>query len=294
MIFRLGLLLSIMSAVISPAGSSQQKEDLKVWKEFIQILRSGPFPSDKIRPIEQLGEEFKPNLVRFLDSIRAHAAPDDWTAEPEAVTGEKRVSYIIPWSGGGRKVDYCFSFVTEAGEWYFQHLEAIFIRLDKLGELPASEFPDITEIQKNWAREEIYWSFIISNLYLPVAKEKGDAHALGMLKDGAGYFVGAKSWIPFVSAHKAFILYLCWEQSRLRGNRVELVRLEEKEAVVKIESHFFAIYTRAAHLKQAISIERYKKIFENIWQDRASEAGWDLEIKYSEDYLVTFLFKRSV
>ena len=272
---------------------AHSQDDLRIWNEFITSLRSGTMSIDKIRPHEQLGDEFKQTLFGYLDSVRTQASPDDWNAKPEVIRIDNRIQYITPWTTGGQKISYCFSFVTEGFEWYFQHLEAIFIRLDKMSQLPTSDFPDVTEDQKNWAREEVYWSFVVINLYLPLAREKGNDYALGMLKDGGGYFVGAKTWVPFAAPHKAFILYLCWEQAKLRGNHVTLMKLEDNEAIVQLNTQFFALYFTAGHLKPRISLEDYKQIFETIWQDRAFNAGWSLDIQYTADYRVTFYFKRS-
>ena len=133
---------------------------------------------------------------------------------------------------------------------------------------------------------------MILNLYVPVAKERGKEAALNMLRDGAGYFVGARTWVPFVPPSKAFVLYLCWEQANLRGNQVSLVKLDDHAAIVRLSTHFFALYAAAAHLKPVISLDDYKQIFETIWQDRASHAGWNLDIRYSADYETTFQFTR--
>ncbi len=130
-------------------------------------------------------------------------------------------------------------------------------------------------------------------MYLPVAEEQGKAHALGMLRDGGGYFVGARTWVPFSSPHRAFILYLCWEQANLRGNGVTLIKLQDNEAIVRMNTQFFAMYFTASHIKPRISIEDYKQILETIWQDRASNAGWHLDIQYSADFEVTFHFTRN-
>lgn len=292
-ISRILILFATLSAFSPPHGFAHQQDDLRIWREFIQLLREGQLPADRIRPHPELGSEFTQSLAGYLDSVRTQAAPEDWTAEPEVVRVGERIQYIVPWSTGSQKVSYCFSFVIEDSQWYFQHLEAIFIRLDKISQLPVSDFPDVSEAQKNWAREEIYWSFVVTSVYLPVAREKGQEYALSMLKDGAGYVVGAKTWVPFAPPHKAFILYLCWEQSRLRGNGVTLMKLDDAGAVVTLSTHFFAVYSAAAHLKPKISLSDYRRIFETIWKDRASSAGWDLDIQYTGTYTVTFVFKRS-
>lgn len=290
-----GRIIPAMTATFFIASSFSPafgQDDLRIWKEFVAALKGGKITVDNIRPYEQLGDQYKPILLGFLDSARTQALPTDWDAEPEIIRTDNRIQYLIPLTSRTQNVSYCFSFIMEGSQWYFQHLEAIFIRLDKLSKLPTSEFPDVSEAQKNWAREEIYWSFVIINLYLPTVEEKGKQYALDMLKDGGGYFVGARSWVPFAPPQKAFILYLCWEQANLRGNEVALVKLEDNEAIVRLNTHFFALYFTAGHLKPRISLDDYKRIFETIWQDRAKNAGWNVEIEYAKDFKITFHFKR--
>ena len=268
------------------------QEELKIWKEFLFLVKNNRMTDSRIKPLDQLGDKFKPILLSYLDSIRVQASPDDWTIVPEIIKIENRIQFIAHWGARGQKVEYCFSFVMIDSQWFFQHLESIFIRLDKLPSLPVSKFPDISESQKSWAREETYWSFIVLNIYLPLTTEKGKEYVLNLLKDGGGYFVGAKTWVPFATPNKAFILYLCWEQTNLRGNNVTLEKLTDTQAIVHLETQFFYLYFNAGHLKPRISIEDYKQIFETIWQDRAKNAGWKLDIKYSPDYKVVFNFTR--
>ncbi len=276
---------------ISPDQTFCQNDTI-IWKEFVGLLKAGKISADRIRPLRQLGDSFKPVLMGYLDTIRIQASPSDWGAQPEIIRSGDRVQFLVPWSARDQKITYCLSFVGDTSQWYFQHLETIFVRLDKLGGLPVSAFPDVSEDQKAWAREEIYWSFVLLNVYLPLTADRGKEFALNILKDGGGYFVGARTWVPFTSPQKAFVLYLCWEQANLRGNHVTLERLEDHEAVVHLKTQFFTLYFTAAHLRPRISLDDYKKIFETIWQDRASNAGWHLDIQYSADYQVTFHFTR--
>jgi hypothetical protein len=279
---------------LSLASPAYSQSDIDIWKNFIGTLKAGKMPDDRIRPLPELGDKYKPILLGFLDSVRAQASGEDWSAQPEIVRVGNRIQFIVPWGVPERKVTYCFSFLSESARWYFQHLEAIFIRLDRITDLPASTFPDVSEEMKVWAREEIYRSFDVLNCYLPLARERGKEAALSMLKDGAGYFVGARTWVPFSPPHKAFILYLCWEQAKLRGNKVTLVRLDDDEAIVQLSTHFFALYSTASHLKPVISLADYTSIFETIWQDRALNAGWRLRIVFSADHQATFHFRRDM
>jgi len=82
------------------------------------------------------------------------------------------VHYLIPLTNNGARQTYCFTFLTEAGKWYFEHLESITIRLDKIGPLPTSTFPDVPEAQKFWMREEILVSEQV-RLFNMLAKDKG-------------------------------------------------------------------------------------------------------------------------
>jgi hypothetical protein len=268
------------------------QDETRIWNEFILLWKNGQLTEDKIKPWEQLGDRIKPVFLGFLETIRSQASPEDWTVIPEIIKIDNRIQYIFPWSAGNTKVNYCFSFITENSEWYFQHMESIFIRLDKLTQFPVSEFPDISDSQKSWILEEKYWSFIVQKIYLPLAKEKGKDYALNLLLDGNGYCVEAKTWVPFTSPAKAFILYLCWEQSNLRGNKVTLESLTDTLSVIKLDALFFRLYTNTGHLKLIIPLEDYKQIFETIWQDRAKNAGWNLDISYSPDNKVTFKLTR--
>ncbi|MFH0991777.1 MAG: hypothetical protein V1799_17350 [bacterium] len=292
MINRILLACSIIIGSASCSDIGYCQDELRIWHEFITALRSGTMSIDRIHPYNQLGDFFKPTLLGYLDSVRTLATASDWAAIPKVIQFDNRTQYIIPWTTGNQKVSYCFSFITENTQWYFQHLEAVFLRLDTLPPPPVSDFPDIADQQKNWMREEIYWSFIVTNFYLPIVKEKGKEYALNLLKDGGGYYLAAKAWVPFTSSQKAFILYLCWEQAKLRGNDVTLAKLEDDEAIVMMNSQFLSLYFTVLHLKPIISLEEYRGIFETIWRDRATKAGWSIDILYADNYKVTFHLKR--
>ena len=286
----LAALLVALSWTIAAYG----QDDLHIWRDFAGSLRAGKMNLERIRPLPELGDTYKPILLGYLDSLRAWASPADWDATPEIIRVNDRIQYVVPWTERNHRTTFCFSLLSDGGQWYFQHLETIFIRLDTVTHCPISSFPDVSEQTKTWAREEIYWSFIVLNIYLPVAADRGKEAALNLLRDGSGYFVGARTWVPFVPPQKAFVLYLCWEESNLRGNQVTLLKLKDDEVIIHLKTHFFDLYTTAAHLKPVISLDDYKQIFETIWQDRASNAGWHLDIRYSPDYDVTFQLARKL
>ena len=284
------MLIALLSAIA--AESTMSQVNLRVWREFVSLLRSGALTADRIRPHQEL-KDTKRQILEYLEVVRQQALPSEWETDPEVVEQDSLQHYIISLTTNHQKVPYCFSFVTEGDQWYFRHLEAIFIRLDTLASFPVTVFPDLDEGKKAWMREEVLWSFVVLNVYLPAQRERGQDYALGLLLDGAGYFLASKTWVPFETPQRAFILYLCWEQAQLRGNSVTLVRLSDTEALVEIQAHFFAVYDIASHLKPVIPEADYRKIFEAIWQDRAQKAGWELTITYRDNYVVELRFRRN-
>jgi hypothetical protein len=273
-------LLIRVSAAFS-ISSSMEPSDISIWKEFVAALKAGEVTPDKLRPYY---EELRSTLLGYLKEVRERVDWSEMEAEPEVHRVGDQVHFLVPLSFEGPKVTYVFSFVTDKGGWYFQHLEAITIRMDKLGPLPATTFPDVPEETKAHIREESLWSREV-RVFNTLAQVKGREFAFDFFKDGAGYFLAARVWVPYVDPSRAFILYLCWEQANLTGNKVALEKLEDMQAVVRLETAFFRLYKVSAHLSQQISLEDYRRIFETIWQDRSRAAGWSLRIEYIDgDY----------
>jgi len=272
--------LIIASAALSAVPPCGQ-QDISIWKEFVAALKRGDVTPDRLRPYY---EEFRSPLMGYLKEIRERVAWAEMEAEPEVHRVGAQVHFLVPLSFEGRRVTYVFSFLTEKDSWYFQHLEAVTIRMDKMGALPTSTFPDVPEETKAHIREETFWSREV-RVFNTLAQAKGREFAFDFFRDGDGYFLAARVWVPFVEPSRAFILYLCWEQANLIGNEVTLEKLDDQAAVVRMRTTFFRLYKVAAHLSQQISFDDYRKIFETIWQDRARAAGWELRIKYiDEDY----------
>jgi hypothetical protein len=254
-------------------------DTFRVWQEFLGELQKGPLPAAKIRP-------YQPNLLEpLLSGLNDHLrAPLLSTLEkkiqPKCFPSGSQLHYILPLGEDG--VDFCFSFLVEDGQWYFQHMENIFIRLDQTGAPPVSTFPDLPEEKKAWARDEIR-IFEDVCLYRFLREDKGNAFALDYFRDGEGYFLGARAWVPFLPPARAFILYLCWEWANLQNNPVTLVCLDETRAVIRARLRYFELYQRSSNIPQMISKADYYELFETIWKDRASFAGWNLSIAYEAD-----------
>ena len=266
---------------------SSMGNDIKIWEEFVTLLEKKEMTTDKIKG-EYVADE---QLLEWIVGIKGRNTFEEMVSDPEIFRVGDKVLFLKSLNEEKSKVDYLFSFIIENGQWYFHHLEAIFIRLDKIGELPTMKFPDIPENQKVWARNEIKVSKMIQ-LWTFLVKSRGKENAFNYFKDGPGFFVGAKTWVPFVPPSRAFILYLCWYQANLYGNPLALVKLEDNEAVVEMQPLYFLLYRRASHIKTQISFEDYRKLFETIWENRAETAGWSLSIDYEKEDICTLTFKR--
>ncbi len=276
------LWLVIVLAVLTGWQSAYAQDNLAIWKEFTAAVKAGKMTVERIRPYEGMPREAQLKVLQdlkgFHDKVKTWNEWDD----PKVIPVGAEVHYIVTFTWGGQtKNDFCFTLLKEGGRWYYRHVENIFIRLDEVNKFPASEFPDLPEEKKAWQREEIYWSQMVF-FHTVLAKEKGKDYLANLLRDGAGYYLAARTWVPFLAPERAFILYACWEQSRLRDNPVSLDSLTDAEAVVRIRPQFFALYKQATHLRDQIPFEDYRRIFETIWQDRAAAAGWKLDIKYED------------
>ena len=279
--FRFLLPVIGLVALLGP-DSVYGQDNAMIWKEFVAAVKSGTLTAEQIHPLYGVPKE---TLLEHLRQLKlasdSNSSWADWD-NPEVFAVDNLVHFIVKLRiGPGTTTDRCLSFIKEGNRWYYGHMEGIFIRLDKTPKPPTSDFPDIDAETKAWQREEIYWSELVQT-YLRIANKNGKPFALDLLKSGPGYFVAAKSWVPFVAPARAFILYLCWNESRLRENLVVLEKLTDLEAVVSMQTHYFFLYKRATHLRQWIPFDEYRQIFDTIWQDRAAAAGWSLEIKYKD------------
>jgi hypothetical protein len=292
-LFGLVLMASWLAVFCGPALPAGQ-DDLAVWKEFVSALKAGTLTADRIRPLYGTDKELQLKWLKdLMKATSDNGALADWEA-PEIIPVGNLVHFVVKLRiGRETTTERSLSFIKEGGRWYFGHMENIMIRLDRLPPPPTSEFPPLPEETMTWQRNEILWSELV-RIYLATAEKNGRDFALGLFRTGAGYFVGAKSWVPFVPPARAFILYLCWAESRLYGNLVTLEKLTDEEAVVSLQTHFFFLYKRSSHMRQWLPFEEYRTIFETIWLDRAARAGWKLAIEYKdpEGLQVVFRFSR--
>ncbi len=283
-----GVLVLLSILLVQAAAPERPRTKEAVWNEFAVDLRAGRITAERLRPYyPQLREP----ILGFLDHFRRTSRAEDWSAPAELHrVGDQLHGIITLTESDGKKRPYCFTLLVENSQWYFQHVESIFIRLDRTGPLPASQFPDVSESQKAWMRDERRTSEQV-RMFNYLAKEKGRDTALQFVRDGAGYALEARTWVPFVTPQRAFVLFLCWEQANLMANPVTLESLEERSAVVRLKPRWFKLYKQTAHLRQMISEADFRELFETAWRDRARAAGWTLAVEYGNGETV-FRFTR--
>jgi len=263
--------------------------DLALWTGFRDAVRGGAMADPaRYRPL-------RPALLRPLMGFigRLQAASLDWEqgeTELESFRVGERVHFIASLADGSGEATppFCFTLLLEDGRWYLEHMESIFIRLDRMEAPPVSEFPDLEEEQKAWIRDEIHVSEQV-RLFTFLSREKGPEFAYDWFRDGAGYALQARTWVPFVTPHRAFVLYACWDLARLRLEPTVLEYLSDEAARIRYVPRVFALYRQTAHLEQQIAFEDYRRLFEIIWRDRARHGGWQLDIVYHREECVLHL-----
>ncbi len=251
----------------------------QVWDEFRSLLKSGEISEENIRPIHELLEG---RWLPFLENRKNNANWEAWEEPDETFVVDNKIHYLVKMTENGQVENYCLSFIIEDGKWYFHHAESIWVRLDKIDPPPTSVFPDLPEIQKHWQREEPRISRMVY-LYNYFVEKESKEFALNWFKDGIGYFIWAKTHVPFLKPTRAFILALCYEQSRLRGSEVTLEKLTDDSALVILEPIYLKLYYASGQMKNLISYADYLSIDNTIWHDRAEKAGWNLDITYENE-----------
>jgi hypothetical protein len=281
------LTVVVLFALSSAFALAQADQTQAIWNDFTSNLLAGRITQDMLRPeVPELREP----LMRFLEQIRSDSRPEDWAATPELHRVGNQIVGIVALTQRDGKGQYCFTLLVENSRWYFRHVESIFIRLDQIGALPVSHFPDVSEAQKAWMRDEIRVTEEI-RVYNLMVKDHGRDFALRFFDDGAGYALQARTWVPTVSPEKAFVLFLCWEQANLFESPITLETLDDNSAVVRLNPRWFHLYRQTGHLRQMISESDFRELFETVWQDRARAAGWSLQIIFGQDEVV-FRLKR--
>jgi hypothetical protein len=254
----------------------------QVWQEFCAKLASGDFSPDDCRPLAG-------NLGGFLTGCQAKEFRAFLAAQPVPswTQADDKLIFEVP---TGEDTTLRLDFLLAEDHWYFFHLESITLPVKEIPSLPFSDCPGLPRWE-NWMREEIAVSEKI-RLLVRLAGEKGFDEALEWFRDGAGYRLGAISWVPYFPEPQAFVIYACWTEKHLHGRDVSLEEFSDDRCVIVFRNHLYLeLYDRAGHLRPQISEPHYRRFFESVWQDRARHAGWEVSFGY-EGYDVTLTLIR--
>jgi hypothetical protein len=186
---RVGVFMPCPGPGVGPGASAAGPDELRVWREFVAVPRAGPIPAVRVSPHR---EELRQPLLGFLATMSREADWKEWQRDPEVHRVGVQVHYLLPLTFRGGTATYRCSFITGTDDGRFQHLEAVTLRLDRIGPLPASRIPDLPEADKTRMREEQQVSRDVG-WFKALAAEKGREAALAWLRDGAGYALAARA-----------------------------------------------------------------------------------------------------
>lgn len=63
-------------------GAGTVRQELQVWKEFVDLLGAGAFPAEKLAPYQ---EDLRAPMLGFLGVMRSKADWKEWRRDPEVV-----------------------------------------------------------------------------------------------------------------------------------------------------------------------------------------------------------------
>ena len=150
--------LSLFATGFAPTSLQGGNElEQRIWSDFVQLLKTGKITEEHIRPEYTT----KAIMLQFLSQMRASASWEEWERPPEVHRVGSHLHFITRLSENGTAGTYSFTFLEEGGRGFLQHFESIVVRLDKIGTLPVSDFPDLPEDKKAWMRQENYWSQMV-------------------------------------------------------------------------------------------------------------------------------------
>ena len=249
----------------------------QIWEEFKIKLQNDSFSSD------DFNEELCDIYTSFLSGENRKFRRDEfYNAAAQFREGEQKHIVFLACSDGTYRLD----FIENAGKWQLLFIEGITIPVEKIDYLPFNDFTPLKEYDENWIREERRISLMI-NWYNFIKNTSGIDEALEHFRYGSGEFLAAKSWVPFFSDKKAFIVYISWWDNRIYGENVSIEKFSDDECLIKyVEPIWFKMYNVAGHLKLQIPFDEYKQLYEYIWQDRVKCSGWNISFTYENNDII--------
>ena len=250
-----------------------------IWNEFIEKLRSDSLTDNDFT------DDVRLFLSSFLTGTSSQIRREKFIHSPaNLIDGEYKKIAILSCPDG----EYRFDFISENSKWRLCFIEGITLPLENINNFPYNLFAPLPE-KESWIRVERDISKTV-HFFCKLRDIFGFDEALLWFNDGASEFLCAKSWVPFYRESKAFILFCGWIESRINGENVSIDMLSDTKYVIRFINHlWFKIYHVASHIKVQLTLDEYKALFEHIWSDRATHAGWNIHFEYDEnDTILTF------
>jgi hypothetical protein len=248
-----------------------------LWNALTLKLASGGWSEQDVHPLAAgMTGLLVPVLNRFAQSFKSGAG-----GQLRRVIETGNTVHFLFNIGSD---EYCASVLLVNGCWYFHHLEAISIDLSNPPELPCTgaSLPGLPEQQLDWMREEAAMTERV-RLFNFLAAQKSRACALDWFRDGAGFALAARAWIPYFEPRLALLWYAAWSETYLHGNPVTVLRIDENNSTIRLADPLhWRLYRQTVHLKAQIGEPDYEALFDIVWQDRAKCAGWSLDIVRDE------------
>jgi len=249
-------------------------------KEIISDFKS------KLRADSFTDNDFLSDMRPFLKSFltgksRQHTREKFLAADGKVIVGEEKFCVILKCPDD----EYRFDFITDMdGKWRICFVECITLPVHDITELPYANFNRYAK--ESWIRAE---NNISRMIYQYVTVKSFD-----FFRDGGGNVLAAESWVPFYTKRKAFIAYNAWYECRINGEHVIIDEFDDDICILRFTDHLWLrVYNAATHIKTVIPFEEYMALFEYIWNDRATAAGWKINYTYDFDKNITIMqFRR--
>lgn len=255
----------------------------RTWMEFCNKMRADVLNDDDFT------DEMRIFLRSFLCGFDAAQRRNKFLVSPyDIYENDTRCSVIVHCPDD----DYRFDFFLMKNKWILSFIECITLPVSDLSVVPYTAFQRLPKKEAEIRREKEVSKLIY--FYNQFKELVGQQKAMEMLFDGAGEFLGAKSWVPFFDESLSYIAYAAWMENCIYGEQTEIVNFNEQCCRLLFHKHIWRrLYTMTGHIKKMIDYEEYMDIFESIWKNRAFESGWELQVNYKgEDTEMVFIKRR--
>ncbi len=247
-------------------------QDDRLWLWIVSKFVQHDWQAEDVRPLLPGMENLLLNFLnRFSGSARLPSRADK-------VIHTGNVAHFL-FTLQGDDDQFCASVISEGDRHYFQQLESITIDFSNPPPTPCAgaELPSLSEQQLAWMRAEVNMTDQV-RLFNHLACTQSRQFALDWFKDGDGFFLAARAWIPYYEPRIAFLWYAAWSEHYLHGNPVLVQNISHNSgSICFTDPLHWRLYRQTGHLKTQISEADYEAMFDAIWQDRARAAGWHLE-----------------